>query len=94
MKALVRLIITILNFNCYFSDMLFGQMPVLSVDGEQIAHSRAALRHLGREFRLDGGNPINAAKGDMWMEVMMETLSKLPYYEKDEKKKVNVGTTN
>ena len=71
--------------------MLFGQMPVLFVDGEQIAHSRAALRYVGREFKLDGGSSINAAKGDMWLEVLVETLTKLPFLEQDEKKKVNVG---
>ena len=73
-----------------FSDMLFGQMPVLFVDGEQVAHSRAALRFVGRELKIDGGDSLTAAKADMWIEVMIETAMKLPFSEKDEKKKVAV----
>ncbi|XP_076809007.1 glutathione S-transferase 1-like [Clavelina lepadiformis] len=70
--------------------MLFGQMPVLFVDGEQIAHSRAAFRYLAREFKLDGGNSLNAAKVDMWTEVLFEAISKLPFSEKDETKKAEL----
>ena len=68
--------------------MLFNQMPVLFVDGEQIAHSRAALRYLAREFNFDGGDSLTAAKVDMWIEVIIETLLKFPIGEKDEKKQV------
>ena len=69
--------------------MLFGQMPVLFVDGEQVAHSRAALRYLGRELKMDGGDPLTAAKADMWIEVLVETIFKFPISEPDEKKKVS-----
>jgi len=68
--------------------MLFNQMPVLFVDGEQIAHSRAALRYLAREFKFDGGDSLTAAKVDMWIEVMVETLLKFPIGETDETKRV------
>ena len=68
--------------------MLFGQVPVLFVDGEQIAHSRAAVRYLAREFKLDGGDSLTAAKIDMWMEVLLESFSKLPLIELDKKEKV------
>ena len=68
--------------------MLFGQVPVLFVDGEQIAHSRAAVRYLAREFKLDGGDSLTAAKIDMWIEVLIESLMKFPIHETDEKKKV------
>ncbi|XP_076810233.1 glutathione S-transferase 1-like [Clavelina lepadiformis] len=74
----------------YKPTMLFGQMPVLFVDGEQIAHSRAALRYLAREFKLDGGNSLNAAKVDMWTEAMIEAIMKLPFYEQDEAKKAEL----
>ncbi|XP_076810208.1 glutathione S-transferase 1-like [Clavelina lepadiformis] len=73
--------------------MLFGQMPVLFVDGEQIAHSRAAFRYLAREFKLDGGNSLNAAKCDMWQEVEFEAISKLPFSEEDEAKKAELMTS-
>ena len=68
--------------------MLFNQMPVLFVDGEQIAHSRAIVRYLAREFKLNGSNSLEAAKIDMWIEVLVETLTKLPFLEEDEEKKV------
>jgi len=70
--------------------MFFNQMPVLFVDGEQIAHSRAAVRYLAREFKLDGGNSLKAAKVDMWIEVLVEALLKLPFSEPDEEKKVSM----
>ena len=63
-------------------------MPVLFVDGEQIAHSRAALRYLAREFKMDGGDSLTAAKMDMWIEVFVEAFMKMPFAEKDEKIKV------
>ncbi|XP_076810209.1 glutathione S-transferase 1-like [Clavelina lepadiformis] len=71
-------------------EMLFGQMPVLFVDGEQIAHSRAIVRYLAREFKLDGGNSLNAAKCDMWGEVLYEAFSKISFSEEDEAKKVQL----
>ena len=70
--------------------MLFGQMPVLFVDGEQIAHSRASLRYLAREFNLDGGNSLNAGKADMWIEVLFESFSKLAFSDPDESKRVSL----
>jgi len=68
--------------------MMFGQVPVLFVDGEQIAHSRAALRYLAREFKMDGGDSITTAKMDMWIEVLIESFMKMPFRETDEKIKV------
>ena len=70
--------------------MLFGQVPVLFVDGEQVAHSRAALRYVGREFKLDGRDSLTAAKVDMWIEVLVEGLSKIRFSETDEKKRVSL----
>ena len=68
--------------------MMFGKMPVLFVDGEQIAHSRAAFRYLARIFKLEGGSDLIAAKIDVWVEIFIEALMKLPFTEKDEKIKV------
>ena len=68
--------------------MLFNQIPVLFVDGEQIAHSRAAVRYLAREFKLDGADSLTAAKIDMWIEVLLEAIFQLPMTETDEKIKV------
>lgn len=72
----------------FFLEMLFGQMPVLEVDGEQIAHSRAAFRYLAREFNLMGADSMTSAQIDMWIEVVIEGVMKLPFGEKDEEVKV------
>nr|CAB3263817.1 glutathione S-transferase 1 [Phallusia mammillata] len=63
--------------------MQFGQMPVLFVDGVQIAHSRAIARFLTREFKLDGGSSLQSALIDTWMEVLFETFQNLPFREQD-----------
>ena len=76
------------QYFCSFLDMLFNTMPVLFVDGEQIAHSRAALRYLAREYKLEGCNSLTAAKVDMWIEALIEAVMKMPFTEKDEEKKV------
>ena len=71
-----------------FSDMKFGTLPVLYVDGEEIAHSRAIVRYLARKFSLEGGSELNAAKMDAWMETLFESFQKLPFTEQDEEKRV------
>ena len=63
-------------------------MPVLYVDGEEIAHSRAIVRYLARKFNLEGGSELNAAKMDAWMETVFESLQKLPFTVKDEGERV------
>ena len=68
--------------------MLFNTIPVLFVDGEQIAHSRAALRFLARELKRGGGSSLNDAKMDMWIEVFVESFMKMPFMEKDKQIKV------
>ena len=73
-----------------FLEMMFGQMPVLFVDGEQIAHSRAAFRYLARKFKLVSDDDVIAAKIDMWVEAVIESMVKLPFGEKDEKIKVRL----
>jgi len=37
------------------TDMPFGQLPVLRVDGEQYCRSEAIFRFLAREFGKDSG---------------------------------------
>ena len=68
--------------------MFFHQVPVLFIDGEQIAHSRAAFRCLAKELNLEGDHPLAAAKLDMWIEALTESFLKLPFRETDEKKRV------
>uniref|UniRef100_H2ZE04 glutathione transferase n=1 Tax=Ciona savignyi TaxID=51511 RepID=H2ZE04_CIOSA len=72
------------------SEMPFGKMPVLYVDGEPIAHSRALIRYLGRSFNLMGSSDMDAAIVDMWLEVMFEAVMQYPFSEKDETKKAEL----
>jgi len=72
----------------FFKEMPFGKMPVLFVDGEPLANSRAIVRYVAREFKLEGGCLLTAAKADVWFETLCEIIAKVPYQEKDEAKKV------
>nr|CAB3263819.1 glutathione S-transferase 1 [Phallusia mammillata] len=71
----------------------FGKMPYLSVDGKEVAHSRAIVRFLGREFRLDGGDSLTAARLDVWIEQLFETYSSMPWTEEDEDQKAKLLAT-
>uniref|UniRef100_A0A914XTW4 glutathione transferase n=1 Tax=Plectus sambesii TaxID=2011161 RepID=A0A914XTW4_9BILA len=57
-------------------DMPFGQVPVLEVDGTEIAQSTAIGRYLANEFGLAGKNKLEAARADMFVEVIEEARSK------------------
>lgn len=70
--------------------MPFGKLPVLFVDGKPLAHSRAIVRYLAREFKLEGQNSFEAALADVWFENLFETFDKLPWQEQDETKKVEI----
>uniref|UniRef100_H2YFD7 glutathione transferase n=1 Tax=Ciona savignyi TaxID=51511 RepID=H2YFD7_CIOSA len=72
------------------SEMPFGKMPVLYVDGQPIAHSRALIRYLGRCFNLMGSSDMEAAIIDMWIEVVIEAAMQYPFAEKDEAKKAEL----
>uniref|UniRef100_H2YNA0 glutathione transferase n=1 Tax=Ciona savignyi TaxID=51511 RepID=H2YNA0_CIOSA len=72
------------------AEMPFGKMPVLYVDGQPIAHSRALIRYLGRCFNLMGSSNMDAAIIDVWIEVIFEAAMQFPYAEKDETKKAEL----
>ncbi|XP_064596196.1 hematopoietic prostaglandin D synthase-like [Liolophura sinensis] len=67
----------------------FGQLPVLEVDGENLAQSHAIERFLAREFGLDGETSLQKAKVDMWIEGADEILRRVSdnIEEHDAKKK-------
>ena len=72
-----------------FSDMPFGQVPVLMVDDKRLPQSGAIVRYLAKEFKLVGDNPLHAAFADMLFETLNEKLYKFPFVEKDEEKRVS-----
>ncbi|CAJ0605672.1 unnamed protein product [Cylicocyclus nassatus] len=45
-------------------DMPFGQMPVLEIDGQQLAQSKAICRFLARKFGYTGKTPFEEALVD------------------------------
>ncbi|KHJ84815.1 glutathione S-transferase protein [Oesophagostomum dentatum] len=45
-------------------DMPFGQLPVLEVDGKQLAQSMAICRYLARQFGFAGESPFDQALVD------------------------------
>ncbi|XP_064617688.1 hematopoietic prostaglandin D synthase-like [Liolophura sinensis] len=49
------------------SKMPYGQLPVLEVDGVQIAQSTAIFRYLAREFGYAGKTSIDQALADMFV---------------------------
>ena len=44
--------------------MKFGQVPVLEVDGKQVAQSMAIARFLARRYKLAGKNELEEAEAD------------------------------
>lgn len=58
MKPSILIAINALNFICKiykakndFSEMPFGQLPVLDIDGKVLPQSRAMIKYLAREYR-------------------------------------------
>ena len=68
--------------------MPFGQVPVLMIDHKPLPQSGAIIRYLARQFQLEGTTAEEAAFADMIMTSINEVIDKLPFLEKDEKKKV------
>jgi len=59
----------------------FGQLPVLEVDGKQIAQSAAIARYLARQFKLAGKDDLEQAYVDSIADFQKDVGSKLqPYF--------------
>ena len=68
---------------------VFGQLPMLEVDGKVLAQSTAIARYAGKMVNLYPSNPVDALVVDMIMDSQKDIISKLTpsFYEKDEEKK-------
>lgn len=69
-------------------ETLWGQVPMLYVDDQPLAQTGAINRYLAGTFGLMGDSSFSAATCDMVYETLQEVFSKLPFNEKDMKKKV------
>ncbi|GAB6028477.1 hypothetical protein CHUAL_002636 [Chamberlinius hualienensis] len=71
----------------------FGQLPVLEVNGKQIAQSAALTRYLATEFGLVGSNTLEAAEADMIVGACVDLFNIFkPYmFETDAEKKKEIG---
>jgi hypothetical protein len=63
-----------------FSDFDWGSLPVLEVDGKQLAQSKAILRYLGKKFNLEGNGEFETAKCDEYLESLADFLAGNPLY--------------
>lgn len=64
-------------------------MPVLEIDGVKYCQSHSIARYLAREFGLAGETSLERLKADEFAEAAYDVMSKLPWTEKDEEKKVS-----
>ncbi|KAH3777541.1 probable glutathione S-transferase 7 [Dreissena polymorpha] len=73
--------------------LVYGQVPVLEVDGKQLAQSNAIARFLAREFGLAGKNSWEEALCDQTLELISDLRQEFVkyFFEKDEEKKKEAG---
>ncbi|KAJ8712540.1 hypothetical protein PYW07_005382 [Mythimna separata] len=55
---------------------LFGQIPILEIDGKQYAQSLAIARYLGRKYGLVGGTPEDALEIDQNVDLVNDLRAK------------------
>lgn len=66
----------------------FGKLPVLEVDGDILAETFAITRYVAKELSLTGKNNLEAAKADMFMDVLKDCFEQpRGIMEQDEEKK-------
>ena len=71
----------------------YGSMPVLEVDGKQLAGSRSINRYLAEEFGLAGSNAFENAELDSIIDIGSDIGTELGkiYSEKDETRKAEIA---
>ncbi|XP_046575230.1 probable glutathione S-transferase 7 [Haliotis rubra] len=84
------------NFQAEKRNLLFGQIPVLEVDGKQYAQSMAIAGFLAREFGFHGKTSVEQMEVDQVIGIINDIFSALikRYHEQDEEKKAAIGKEN
>ncbi|EDV21531.1 Glutathione S-transferase 1 [Trichoplax sp. H2] len=76
------------------NDFLFGQVPILEVDGVQIAQSSAIVRYVARMAGLAGKDSLEQAKADMLADAfcndILEKFYRIAFFERNEEKKTRL----
>jgi len=70
----------------------WGMVPVLEIDGKQLAQSKAIVRYLGKKYNLAGSDEFETAKCDEIIESLSDLRSSCTFFytEKDDKKKAEL----
>lgn len=58
-----------------YVEFTWGQVPVLEVDGKQLAQASALNRYLARRFNLVGENEYESAKCDEFVDAIKDYIS-------------------
>lgn len=55
--------------------MIFGQAPVLEVDGQELAQSFTIARYLARMFGIAGKDAFEEAQADMYVDCISDLMA-------------------
>jgi glutathione S-transferase len=71
---------------------IFGQLPMLEVDGVRLCQSNTCARYLANQFHLAGKTDLEKAQADMVVDCLADAFKPAisVFYEKDEARKVEM----
>jgi glutathione S-transferase len=74
------------------AETLFGQLPVLEVDGVKLCQSNACARYLARKYKLAGKTELEQAQVDMIVDCFEDSIKPMIafFQEKDETRKAEM----
>jgi len=73
-------------------DLLFGQLPLLAIDGIKIVQSQALVRHVAKRNGMQGGDPAAQARADMVAELVKDVRMGVVKWPFSEDKKAHLDT--